>query len=49
MSPPRKYTTQNQYINRLVTEKYPSLPPIKEKYPPGFIPLFNHAHYPNST
>ena len=49
MSPLRKYPIPNQYINRLITKKYPRLPPILEKYPPGFKPLFNDTHDPNST
>ena len=49
MSPLRKDTIPNQDINRLITKKYPSLPPIKEKHPTGFKPLFNDAHDPNST
>ena len=49
ISPPRKDPISNQYINKLITEQYPSLPPIKAKYTPGFKPLFNDAHNPNIT
>ena len=35
MSPPRKNPITNQYFNRLITEQYPSLPPVISKYPPG--------------
>ena len=34
MSPPRKDPIPNQYINRLITEQDPSIPPIIAKYPP---------------
>ena len=49
MSPPRKYTIINQYINRFITQQDPSLPPIIEKYPTGYKLLFNYKYYPNST
>ena len=49
MSSPIKYHIPNQDINRLITEKYASLPPINAKYPPGFKPLFNDTHDSNST
>ena len=49
MSPPRKDQIPNQDIHRLITKKYPSLPPIKEKYPFGFKPIFNDAHDPKTT
>ena len=49
MSPPRKDSIPNQDINRLITEQFPSIPPIISKYPPGYKSLFNDAHDPNST
>ena len=45
MSPPRKYPIQNQYINRLSTKKYQSLPAKLAKYPPGYKSLINEAEY----
>ena len=47
--PPRTNTITNQYINRLITEQYPSRPPIILKNPPEFQQLFNDKHDPNST
>ena len=47
ISPPRKDPIPNQDINILITEPYPSLPLIIEKYPPGYQPLFNNTHDPN--
>ena len=47
MSPPIKDPIPNQYINILITEKDPSLPPHLEKYPPGYKSLWNGAHNPN--
>ena len=44
ISSPRKDTIPNQYINRLIIEQDPSLPPIIAKYPPGYKPLFNDTH-----
>ena len=49
MSTPRKNTISNQDINILITKQYPSFPPIMEKYPPGYKPLFNDIHDPNIT
>ena len=43
MSPPRKYPNSNQYINRLITKKYQSLPPQLAKYFPGYKSLKNEA------
>ena len=48
-SPPIKYPTPNQYINRLITKKDPSLPPHLSKYPPVYKSLINDAHNPNIT
>ena len=49
MSPPGNYPIKNQDIDRLITERHPSVTPIKEKYPPEFKPLSNDAHNLNST
>ena len=49
MSPPRKDPNPNKDINRLITQKDPSLPPIIEKYPNGYKQLFNDTHDPNSA
>ena len=47
MSPPRKATIINQYSNRIINEEDPIIPPILEKYPTGYKPLFNDMHYSN--
>ena len=47
MYPPRKDPIPNQYINRLITKQYPSLPPVIEKHPSGYKPLFHDTHDPN--
>ena len=47
MSPPRIYPIPNQDINILITQQYPSLPPIKAKYTTGYNPIFNDTHDPN--
>ena len=49
MYPPRKYPNPNKDINRLITQKDPSLPPIIEKYPNGYKQLFNDTHDPSYT
>ena len=49
MSPPKKDTITDQYINILITKQDPSLPPIIAKHPPGNKPLFNDTHGANST
>ena len=49
MSPSIKDPITNQYINRLITEQDPIIPPIKAKYYPGFKLLFNDSRDPNST
>ena len=49
ISPPIKYTITHQDINILITKQDPSLPPNIAKYPPGYKPLFNDTHDPNST
>ena len=49
MSPPRKDPIPNQYINILITQQDLSLPPIIERYPTLYKPLFNCNHDPNST
>ena len=49
MSTPIKDPIPNQYINILIAKQDSSLPPNKAKYSPGFKPLFNVAHDPNST
>ena len=49
MFPPRKDTILYQYINRIINEKYQSLPPYLTKFPPGFKSLINVAHDHNST
>ena len=49
MSPPRKDPIPNQDKNRLFTKQYPILPPIIEKYAPGYKLLFNDTHDQNST
>ena len=36
MSPPIKDPITYQYINKLITEKDPSLPPHLSKYSPGY-------------
>ena len=47
MSPPKKDPIPNQDSNRIITQQDPILPPLLEKYPTRFKPLFNHTHYPN--
>ena len=47
MYPSRNYPIPNQDSNRIITQKYPIIPPLLEKYPTGYKPLFNDAHYPN--
>ena len=47
--PPTEDPIPNQDINRLFTRQDPSLPPVTEKFPPGFKPLFNYENDPNST
>ena len=49
MSPQRKGQIPNQYINILITEKDPNLPPHLAKYLPGYKSLLNDANDPNST
>ena len=49
MSPSIKDPITNKYINRLITEQDPIIPPIKAKCPPGFKPLFIDAHDPNGA
>ena len=49
MSTPIKDPIPNQYINILIAKQDSSLPPIKEKYPTGFKPLFNYARDTNNT
>ena len=49
MPPPRKDPIPNQDSNRIVTQQDSILPPILEKYPIGYKPLFNNTHYPNNT
>ena len=45
----QKIIISNQDINRLITEKYPGLPPYLSKYPPGYKLLLKDAHDTNST
>ena len=49
MSPSRKDPIPNQYINRIITQKYPSLPPIIAKYPTVYESLFNDMNDTNIT
>ena len=49
MSPPKKDPIPYEDINILITKQDPSLPPIMEKYPPVYKPLFNDKHDSNST
>ena len=49
MSPTRKDPITNKYINRLIIEQAPSLPPIIATYPHRYKPLFNDTHDPNIT
>ena len=49
MSPPRKDPIPNQDSNRIITQQDPILPPLLQKYPTGYKPLFNNTHYPNKT
>ena len=49
MSTPRKDMILNQYINRIINEKDPIIPPFLAKNPTGYKPLFNDTHYPNKT
>ena len=43
ISPPRKYSIKNQYINRLRTKKEQSRPLQLAKYCPGYKSLINEA------
>ena len=49
MYPSRKDNIPNQDINRIITKQDPTLPPIIEKYPLGYKPIFNDTHDPNIT
>ena len=49
ISPSRKYMIKNQYINRIINQRYPILPSLLEKYPTGYKSLFNDTHYPHKT
>ena len=49
MSTPRKDPIPDQYINRLINEQDPSLPPIIEKYPPEYKIAINYTYAPNIT
>ena len=49
MSPPRKYPIKNQESNIIINKQDPMFPPLLEKYPTGYKPLFNDTHYPNET
>ena len=46
--PPRKDSIPNQDIKRLITKQDPILPPIIEKFPPGYKPLFSYSNDQNS-
>ena len=49
MSPPINDPISNKDINRLITKKYPSLPPYLSKYPPGYKLLLNYQRVSKST
>ena len=49
MSPQRKDPIPNQDSNKIITQQDPILPPLLEKYPTGYNPLFNDTHNPNKT
>ena len=49
MSPTRNDIIQNQDNNRSITKKYQNFPPHLANPPPGFKPLLNDTHNPNST
>ena len=44
MSPPRKDLIPNQDSNIIYNDVDPILPPLLEKYPTGYKPLFNDTY-----
>ena len=49
MLPPRKDPIPNQDSNIIINQQYPIIPPLLEKYPTGYKPLFDESNYPNKT
>ena len=47
--PPINYPISKKDSNRITNKQDPILPPLMEKYPTGYKPLFDDMHYPNKT
>ena len=49
MLPPKKDPIPNQDSNIIITQQYPNLPPILEKWPTGYKPFIDDTKFSNKT